>query len=417
MNTPNPIPAPDIAVEAVIRQLMALVDGHGAQRWNTGTYEQSRENRLARMADKAAVAARMQIEAALHAALARPQEVAGVTDEQADEIANACYRDLLPTGYNGGMGGQTWDRALVRAALAASRAPVAVGVEPATSAAKHWHDLYRAECQKRQDDAARFGAEIQALELEAPSAGAGGSVGAEPASQPVLLVTRHPPGYLNEGTVRLEDAAPTHEIGFMLNPPPASVPLGGEPNQASVLIAMLAEGLPMDSLESHLYAAEDQINRLRAAHPLQAQDAAPVEPIGPAFDVSKITESDKFGGTTYSIKVHFHERVHAEKASYLLKNERLSPGPYPQQAADQADSIDREKLELALVWYGCSTPTREMMGWFVGREVNRLLDRVLAAKAEFRAPPAGVQGDAARCDGCAMPEKCAGMKDCLREVL
>lgn len=47
-----------------------------------------------------------------------------VTDEQADEIANACYRDLRETTtYNGGMGGQTWDRALVRAAMAARTAP------------------------------------------------------------------------------------------------------------------------------------------------------------------------------------------------------------------------------------------------------------------------------------------------------
>ncbi|MES2950245.1 MAG: hypothetical protein V4858_17010 [Pseudomonadota bacterium] len=62
------------------------------------------------------------------AAATRPQEVVRgepVTDEQADEIANACYHELLvTTTYNGGMGGQTWDRALVRAALAARTAPV-----------------------------------------------------------------------------------------------------------------------------------------------------------------------------------------------------------------------------------------------------------------------------------------------------
>lgn len=55
-------------------------------------------------------------------------QAADLSDERADEIANACYRELLPKGYNGGMGGQTWDRALVRAAIA-SRTP-APGMAP-----------------------------------------------------------------------------------------------------------------------------------------------------------------------------------------------------------------------------------------------------------------------------------------------
>lgn len=55
-------------------------------------------------------------------------QAAEVTDGQADEIANACYRGLLPTGYSGGMGGQTWDRALVRAAIA-SRTPAPVATK------------------------------------------------------------------------------------------------------------------------------------------------------------------------------------------------------------------------------------------------------------------------------------------------
>lgn len=39
------------------------------------------------------------------------------------------------------------------------------------------------------------------------------------------------------------------------------------PNQATVLKAMLAEGLPVESLASHIDAAENQINRLMSATP------------------------------------------------------------------------------------------------------------------------------------------------------
>jgi hypothetical protein len=35
-----------------------------------------------------------------------------------------------------------------------------------SAAAKHWHDLYRQECLLRKDDAARYGAEIEALEAK-----------------------------------------------------------------------------------------------------------------------------------------------------------------------------------------------------------------------------------------------------------
>ena len=38
------------------------------------------------------------------------------------------------------------------------------------AAAKHWHDLYRKECQLRQDDAARYGQQIVDLEAQAPAA-------------------------------------------------------------------------------------------------------------------------------------------------------------------------------------------------------------------------------------------------------
>lgn len=37
------------------------------------------------------------------------------------------------------------------------------------AAAKHWHDLYRKECQLRQDDAARYGQQIVDLEAQAPA--------------------------------------------------------------------------------------------------------------------------------------------------------------------------------------------------------------------------------------------------------
>jgi len=51
-----------------------------------------------------------------------------VSDEEADALANLCYTSLLATGYNGGMGGLTWDRALVRmAVLRTATPPVGAG--------------------------------------------------------------------------------------------------------------------------------------------------------------------------------------------------------------------------------------------------------------------------------------------------
>jgi hypothetical protein len=41
-----------------------------------------------------------------------------ISDEEADALANLCYTALHATGYNGGMGGLTWDRALVRTVAA-----------------------------------------------------------------------------------------------------------------------------------------------------------------------------------------------------------------------------------------------------------------------------------------------------------
>ncbi|RYF31381.1 MAG: hypothetical protein EOO23_02770 [Comamonadaceae bacterium] len=55
---------------------------------------------------------------------------------------------------------------------------------------------------------------------------------------------------------------------------PASVSVkDAEPNQAAVIKALLAEGLPIDSLASHLDAAEDQINRLKST-PAASKGAA-----------------------------------------------------------------------------------------------------------------------------------------------
>ena len=99
-----------------------------------------------------------------------------------------------------------------------------------------------------------------------------------------------------------------------------------------------------------------------------------------AMHVSRVGVSSQFGGDTYTIKVHFHTRDHAEVVKRLLEKETLLPGPFPQQAADQADLIDIDKLRRACVWYGYAPPGQELLGWWVGREVNRLLDLILAAK-------------------------------------
>jgi hypothetical protein len=54
-------------------------------------------------------------------------------------------------------------------AVVAYRAMLAAAPQPPSApagvdAAKHWHDLYRKECQLRQDDAARYGQQIADLE-------------------------------------------------------------------------------------------------------------------------------------------------------------------------------------------------------------------------------------------------------------
>ena len=52
----------------------------------------------------------------------------------------------------------------------ANELEAALAQSPAeNAAAKHWHDLYRKECQLRQDDAARYGQQIVDLEAQAPA--------------------------------------------------------------------------------------------------------------------------------------------------------------------------------------------------------------------------------------------------------
>ena len=108
------------------------------------------------------------------------------------------------------------------------------------------------------------------------------------------------------------------------------------------------------------------------------------EKLGPAFAVSRVGAATKYGGTTYTIKVHFHTRDHAEVVKRLLEKESLPAGPFPAQFAAQAELIDTEKLAQALAWLGCSAPSDEMLSWWVGREVNRLLDAVLEQRAEVQ---------------------------------
>jgi hypothetical protein len=123
--------------------------------------------------------------------------------------------------------------------------------------------------------------------------------------------------------------------------------------------------------------------------------AAPTVNMGPAFAVSRVGEATKYGGTTYTIKAHFHTRDHAEVTRRLLEEHALPPGPFPAQLAEQAELIDTAKLTLAMAWLGLSGPSGDMLRWWVGREVNRVLDAVLDQKAQVQAArgvPGRVEG-------------------------
>lgn len=62
-------PAPGVAAETTIEQLMALVDEHGQHRWDTAWNERADHSKDAERNDKQAVAARAKIESALRTAL------------------------------------------------------------------------------------------------------------------------------------------------------------------------------------------------------------------------------------------------------------------------------------------------------------------------------------------------------------
>jgi len=154
---PTPVstkPAPDMAVEA--DRIKFLI-------------ENIRESIDCSDADGAKATLHM-LEDAIRAALARPQEVAGVTDAEIAEVSKKHWISSEPGGRV-----HTFAREIL--ALAASRAPVAVGVEP-----KSWPR----DMQTLPADMAKVlhdNAWALYSRTETPSPGAGGSVGAEPASE------------------------------------------------------------------------------------------------------------------------------------------------------------------------------------------------------------------------------------------
>jgi len=88
------------------------------------------------------------------------------------------------------------------------------------AAAKHWHDMYRKECQLRQDDAARYGQEIVDLEAALPhrAPAAGGEVVAGEVEPPQYSIDADPLGIRERAA-----AAITGALGFGaqgVNPPP-----------------------------------------------------------------------------------------------------------------------------------------------------------------------------------------------------
>jgi hypothetical protein len=119
----------------------------------------------------------------------------------------------------------------------------------------------------------------------------------------------------------------------------------------------------------------EALETIRAAQPGQ---------LGPVFHVSRVGVSSEFGGDTYTLKLHCHDRDHAETLKRRLLEERMMPGPFPAQFAEQAESIDTGKLAQAMSWLGLSAPSGEMLSWWVGREVNRLLDAVLDQREAMR---------------------------------
>jgi hypothetical protein len=103
-----------------------------------------------------------------------------------------------------------------------------------------------------------------------------------------------------------------------------------------------------------------------------------------AFHISRIGVTSKFGGDTYTFKAYFQTPDAARTARAMLEDKALQPGPFPARFAEQGECIDCRKLEQAMSWLGLSGPSGEMLSWWVGREVNRLLDAVLEQREAMR---------------------------------
>lgn len=267
---PNPTPAPDMAVEAirVVEQTawISVVRGNEV----LGSFYRPDGRKHAQMfAD------------ALRAALARPQEVARVTEADFVEHSHPEY------------GPGHFCTPDVFARIAASRAPVAVGVEPVQIGEGFFlPDGFWSGSASRVPGYLRMVENDEAngctiRPIYAFPAGAGGSVGAEPNNYQPFLSALAP-----ESRRRIEqELANGRPIwtaclveGFTLGKnratPAPSVPLGvGE------VLKDEAIGAAWDAAKARLahdpYTPKEAFWAgaiFGAAHPLQAQDAAPVEP-------------------------------------------------------------------------------------------------------------------------------------------
>lgn len=226
----NTNPAPDMAVEAKISELMSL-----AAEWK----------RLPGCTG-ASVDAQDALRDALRAALARPQEVAW-------EEMRQKYLDRLQDIIDAKMvmreaGMAESDFPTMFKEFAASRAPVAVGVEPENCRTCGESRPFTGTCGTSDSD-------TQAL-CKRPSAGAGGSVGAEPAEKALpqhfaticddghwLLNLRGPHGHNHVNAGWPSKKVYTEEqVRQLLATPAPSVPLGGG-EVAGYTDAQLAAGV------------------------------------------------------------------------------------------------------------------------------------------------------------------------------
>jgi hypothetical protein len=295
MNTPNPTPAADMAVEAVAQKIFEHLQGWGGATFGwqdniPGDYERAKQAH----ADECI--RRIKIELA---ALARPQEVAGVTEElhvgESDfetwySIQSPEYgepKQLARDAYAAGM----------EDPLVMPRAPVAVGVEPVLPPMRRIS-----------------GVDVDVLRRAAlASAGAGGSVGAEPAELPNitktapkriwLVIGEDAPAEANftecSEVTWCEDQIDTNSIAYVradLATPAPSVPLGGGEERDALIErvdAMLGDvyhctrawsAWQVGTMSEHDFTeargsslAAEIVDEILANAALQAQDAAPVE--------------------------------------------------------------------------------------------------------------------------------------------